>query len=175
MRKLRNTEVQQWPEGTNLVEEDWNPGNQAPEPMFLTTMLEWCIPPLGFLYQERMGENEEAWKIEYQMPICQLMSLFLKWNDEVKQELQKFSKGSEGKVKNYSFIGLKYKFIICRVYKLVPQPLKTQLVFFSLQSVLSFTTQIHVNNHKLLLLTWREFEQSRDKSNYLGILKLPTS
>lgn len=64
MRKLRNTEVQQWPEGTNLVEEDWNPGNQAPEPMFLTTMLEWCIPPLGFLYQERMGENEEAWKIE---------------------------------------------------------------------------------------------------------------
>lgn len=103
------------------------------------------------------------------------MSLFLKWNDEVKQELQKFSKGSEGKVKNYSFIGLKYKFIICRVYKLVPQPLKTQLVFFSLQSVLSFTTQIHVNNHKLLLLTWREFEQSRDKSNYLGILKLPTS
>lgn len=67
MRKLRNTEVKQLPEGTNLVVEEGNPGVLAPEPMFLTTMLECCISPLGFLYQERMEENEEVWQI-YRIP-----------------------------------------------------------------------------------------------------------
>lgn len=56
-------EVKQLPEGTNLVVEEWNPGILAPEPMFLTTMLVCCISTLGFLYQERMGENEEGWEI----------------------------------------------------------------------------------------------------------------
>lgn len=111
MRKLRNTEVKQLPKGTNLVVEEWNPGILAPEPMFLTTMLECCISPLGFLYQERMGENEEGWEI-YRIPNAHRTvyePLFkVEWLRKT-QKLQKFSKDGEEKVEIYSSTGLKYK------------------------------------------------------------------